>query len=454
MARKRTIEQLSTAWNTEGREHFTEYSALLARLYKGEDVEVDAEDPRTEAEGDAVIKAIIDLNKRGEWQKARALFDPAYAPVFRWIKTNESPVSFATILGPDDVLVRFGTAWDRKPTTYHLKGGTAKPVADVRGMNRSRNREHLVLARAAGLTFHDGHAGIGGLRKPRAKLPWPKMSILMPRGLTEEHQARWKTKETALAVEQLQISDDGMRVVVSCYRQGILLASRHRSEPAWRLLLPDARDREEDAGIPIAGDMTHVAISRDGKRLAWGHQDSAHYLAEIGKGGEPRRYATVGTASEYPHDACFSDDGRYVSLNSCHFYQGATRAFDWKGNRGKRIPGYKPSRAAPVIDSSLRVYASCWLPKPGAFLLAGAGVMRAVTVKGKIVFVQGFGSSGASIDFCPESKRLAVGSYSGFLHLYDPYEEEEPGRVDGFHARREVARWAFWRRLPNGPIRW
>jgi hypothetical protein len=103
---KRTLEQLSTAWNTAGRAYFTDYSAGLARVYQGEeDVELDIEDPRSEATGDTVIKAIIDLNKRGEWKKARALFDPAYSPVFRWIKTNERSVSFATILAPDEVLV-------------------------------------------------------------------------------------------------------------------------------------------------------------------------------------------------------------------------------------------------------------------------------------------------------------------------------------------------------------
>ena len=58
------------------------------------------------------------------------------------------------------------------------------------------------------------------------------------------------------------------------------------------------------------------------------------------------------------------------------------------------------------------------------------------------------------MDFCPESRRFALAGYSGFVHLYDPYEEEHPGRIDGVRARREVARWAFWPRLPNGPIRW
>jgi hypothetical protein len=181
----------------------------------------------------------------------------------------------------------------------------------------------------------------------------------------------------------------------------------------------------------------------------------------------PAWYATVGNLSEYPHYAAFSDDGRHVALNSCHFYNGATVAFDWEGNRGKDLPAYDVSPEAPAIEGSLRVYAGCWLPRdvldatmggpvesPGAFALAGSGILRVVTISGQLAIVQGFGSSASSLDFCPESRRLAIGGYSGYVHLYDPYQEELPGRIDGVRARRELARWAFWPELPNGPIRW
>ena len=455
-------------WNESGRAHFTEYSTRLAAFYGGDsDVDLDLKDPRTAADGDRVVKTIIDLNELGDWQRARELFDPAYAPVFRWIEPNNKELGFVTILGPDELLVRHGSAWHADGQTYHLHGGTATPLPDITGMARSRNRDHLVLARAAGLVILDARAGLNST--PRATIPWPNMSILMPRGLSAEEQAAWSTTETALEIEELSVSDDGMRIVVSCYRQGILLASRHPGEPVWQLLLPDARSpyHDDDGDAPTAGDMTHVAISRDGTRLAWGEQSSSHHLARIGAGGDAEWYASVGPASEYPHRACFSDDGRHVALNSCHFYNGVTVAFDWEGNGGKSLASYEAHPEAPVIDGSLRVYSACWLPNDvlaatmgrpvesaGAFVLAGSGIMRCVNVKGQLAFVQGFGSSAGSIDFCPESRRLAIGAYSGFLHVYDPYEEELPGRIDGVRARREVARWIFWSQLPNGPIRW
>ena len=81
-------------------------------------------------------------------------------------------------------------------------------------------------------------------------------------------------------VEQISISDDGMRIVVSCYRQGIVLASRHPGDRTWTRLHPnpDAPYSTDDS----AGDMTHVAISRDGRSLAWGAQSTQHFCNDIG----------------------------------------------------------------------------------------------------------------------------------------------------------------------------
>jgi len=461
-----TLEELSAAWNEAGRAYFSEFSGRLAKLYTGEEAgDLDMKDPRSQAMGDKVIRAVIDLNAQGQWQRARELFDPAYSPLMPWIERNDQDLSFVAIVGDDEVIVRRGSPWRRDGVTFHLAGDRATPIDDVYGVHRSRNRDWLVLARDAGLEFRDARAALSS--PPIATLPWPSLDILRPRGLAEG--AEWEAPEAGpLKIEQLEIDDAGMRVVVSCYRQGILLASRHRDEPPWTLLWPDARKpyshREPDEA-PSAGDMTHVAISRDGKRLAWGSQDAGHFLAEIDR--EPQWYATVGHLSEYPHYACFSDDGRYVALNSCHFYNGATVCFDWEGNRGVELETYEQHEQAPCIDGGLRVYSACWLDKPvleaivrqdteadGGFLLAGSGIMRMCTPRHGLVFVQGFGSSAGAIDYCRDTRRLALSGYSGFVHVYDPYEEELPGRVDGFNPRRELTRWVMWEHLPAGPVRW
>ncbi len=456
------LEDLAGAWNDAGRTYYAEYSTRLAKFYGEGDrtVDLDMKDPRSEAMGDEVIRAVIALNAEGKGERARELFDPAYSPVFPWIKQSKRSFGFVTILGPDELLVFRGEPWKKDGVTFHLRGGKASPVEDVQGFCRSRNRDHLVFAREAGLEIRDARAGLES--PPVATLPWPEPSIFRPRGMNEAQAAEWEDETGRLKIEHLAVSDDGKRVVLTCYRQGILLASLHAGDAPWTLLWPQAEPPfwNDESEAPRAGDMTHVAISRDGTRLAFGSQDVGHFLAEIGEGGVPKLRFAVNPLSEYPHDACFSDDGRLVALNSCHLYSGATACFDWEAERSE-------DEHVPCIDRGLRVYASCWLDKPvvdaiagkqakspGAFALAGNGILRIVSPTGAIGVVQGFGSSAGAIDFCPESKRLALTSYAGFVHVYDPYSEELPGRIDGFRARREVARWVMWEHLPNGPIRW
>src|SRR5687767_14533234 len=136
--------------------------------------------------GDAVVRQLIDLNAQGHWRRARELFDPAYSPVFGWIKPTKRSLGFVTILGPDELLVRRGSAWQPDGVTFHLREGTATPVDDVLGVCRSRNRDHLVLARAAGLEVRDARAGIRGLDGPAiSTIPWPGLDFFRPRGLTD-----------------------------------------------------------------------------------------------------------------------------------------------------------------------------------------------------------------------------------------------------------------------------
>jgi hypothetical protein len=469
----KSLQQAATYWNETGRAYYAEYSRRLGVYYGDGDqsIDLDMNDPRSEALGKRVMAAVIDYNQKGQWQRAREQFDPAYSPLFPLIKKSDCHLGFVAILGPDELLVKNGAAWKTDGVTYHLKGGDKTIVPDVRGLHRSRNRNHLVLARGKALEIHDARtAAANKFAQPVATIPWPDLSIFRPEGMNEGQAADWQAlDDDDLQIEQLGMSDDGMRIVVSCYRQGILLASRHPGEPAWQLVMPDGRDPYWwDNGVaPSAGDMTHVAISPDGKRLAWGDQSSPHFVAEIADDGVPAWYATVGNRSEYPHYACFSDDGRYVALNSCHFYNGSTISFDCQGNRGVKLEAYEDHPQAPCIDGSLRVYAATWVGKPvleaaygkpvrnpGGFVLAGNGIFRIVGATSGLASVQGFGSSASAIDYCHESNRLALTSFSGFVHLYDPLADELPGRIDGMRPRREIARWAMWDHLPHGPVRW
>ncbi len=480
------LQKLSTAWNTAGRGFFVDQSERLTKFYGGDsEIKLEGADPRSAAQGRAVLKEVIRLNRAGKWHQARELFDPAYAPLFSEIKKSDTSLPFVTILGPDEFLVRRGGAWTTNSQVFHLKGGTAKVLHGVSAAARSSDRATLALAKpGVGIEMRNARAGLTS--KVLGMLPWPSMAMLKPTGLTAAHDTRWAADDSkALALEQLAVSNDGKRVAISCYRQGILLGSLRRGEPTWQLIFPSTKapwkfgndfapDNDEEH-LTFSADMLHVALSGDGNRLAFGCQDSEHFLLDVSNGKKPALHATVGQASEYPHHACFSADGDVVALNSCHFYHGATRGFVWPGKPGAKLAAYTASKRAPEIDKSLRVYASAWLEpgvwvaindarraageKPkrdpeGTFALAGNGVLRGVATTGGVLFAQTFGSSASSMDFCPESHRLVVASYSGFVHVFDPYQNELPGRAEGYRARRELKRWVMWAHLKGGPICW
>lgn len=466
-----TREALAAHWNELGRAHFRDACERITRHYLGErGVDLALRDPRSPALGHAVMREVLAMRAEGRQHAIRATFDPAYAPLLPWFERTNRALDFVTLLGPDELLVRRGSPWQSDAVMLHLRGGEARELEGVVGACRSRNRDHLILARTSGLELRDARAGLDA--PPIATLAWPHLSIFRPRGLDPDVAWVDDGRIERLALERLEVSDDGRRVVVSCYRQGILLASLHEGETPWTLLWPDARApyaHDSDPAELTAGDMTHVAISRDGRRVAFGSQDAGHFVAELDAAGQPQWYATVGHLSEYPHDACFSADGRYLALNSCHFYSGATVCFDLEGHRGLTLEQYEVHPAAPCIDPHLRVYASCWLDRTfvetivgadaapemhGLFLLAGAGLFRIVSTTGAVVAAQSFGSSASSVDFCPETRRIALASYSGVVHVYASDEPELDGRIDGFRARRELYRWLTWEQLPGGPLRW
>jgi hypothetical protein len=89
----------------------------------------------------------------------------------------------------------------------------------------------------------------------------------------------------------------------------------------------------------------------------------------------------------------------------------------------------------------------------GAFLLAGSGCATAVTPDGKVLWELLIGSSAGSVDVCPKSRRILIGSYSGMPHVLDTDKKEEPDRAIGWNSPKELKRWIFWN-TRKGPIQW
>lgn len=424
-------------WNRLGRVHIAAMSARLRAFHDGKSEEVRLEtDPRSGALAEAVLSEVRRLNAEGRWQEARLRFDAAHEPFIDSLDARGRNLPCAIILGPDSFLVRTGSAYETGET-LHIDGGSIRTMPGIWASAISADRGALLTAGEAGFEITAGFDG------PRlARLHWP---------------TAWRGR-----LDQLRVANGGSRVAFADDEEGVWLGTPDGGGGRWTQVHPDsARAAEAEADVPgvsWSDSMTHCALSADGRFIGYGSQCYGHYLDRIDDDGHAHRHAYVDPVSEYPHDACLSHDGAHAAFNSCHFYHGGTVAVATAAVEGREIATRHGDRGTVPINSYLRVYASIWLPgnavgvAPGAFALAGSGFLSCVAPDGRLVFEQGFGSSGSALDYCPRSRRLLLSSYSGFLHVYDVDEVDAPDRVIGVGARRELYRWVLWKGIE--PFRW
>ncbi|MEM7223821.1 MAG: WD40 repeat domain-containing protein [Pseudomonadota bacterium] len=407
------------------------------------------------------------MNLAGRWRDARPIFDPAHAPFIEEMERNNSGITFAIILGPDEFLIRKGSFY-QNGQVYHIRGDQAVERPELQAFAISRNRKYVALLDSRGtITIRLGLQG-----DAVSSLSWPPSDFFRPEGLPDEIAQSWDVSGLALRLETLAVSDDGRRLLAVNGQGGIFVARSEGGRPSLELLYPSVdpkyglvefatevlKDDRNETFFPSL-DMLHAALSPCGRYVGLGTQDYGHFIVDLDAPGGASVISELGYLSEYPHNACFSDDSVWVAFNSCHFYCGMTIAARVAKARGQTTEPYEESPLAPAIDSYLRVYASTWTPAglggahKGAFLLAGGAVATAVTPKGKVLWELIFGSSAGSVDVCPISRRILIGSYSGMLHMLDPDSVEAPDRAIGWNAPKELKRWIFWR-TRKGPIQW
>ncbi len=438
-------------------------AALEAIIDHGEDVDEDLlEDERSEELADAVLDEVVALNQAGQWQQARSRFTPAHRPFDSHM--GDLGLHAVVLLGPERMLVRLGDE------VLHIDGEQVVAVEGASMFAISRNRRWLVIAAVEGLTVHhvpDMPAGM--LASPQRLIPWPEGVDVDP-----------------ASVRTLDIVDDGLSVALASDEFGIWFASGD----AWTVLAPrpgvgddNTGDGDEDLaegadgvqnlgtdacpvyigsyaqlksrfGGPLGLDMAHAALSPDGRFIAYGWQDaiSGHYVDRVTENSiEP--LGRIEARSDYPYCVRFTDDSQKVLSNSRYGVSGITVCVDL----ASLADGLNE---APHTDEYLRAYGVTLLPgthfgleEPVAWI-GGAGWSHASPLSGgKPVFTHFLGSALRAFDFDPVCGRVAVASASGVLHVLDPFCEAENGQERGYHPRRELFRWLFWKALDK-PVRW
>ncbi len=452
------------SWNELGRRVAQNNSAEIGAFHEGRKDEPSImQDPRSPEMAEAVLAEVIRLNVDGRAGEAREQFDPAHEPFIPALEKGGRGLNFCAILGQDEFLVQQGTHYT-ETTTWHIQGEQIVQAVTLAGFAWSRNRQHFVVVHRDGaITVQEAYGA-----PPRDRILAVPGPAFVPLGLPEALREQYETPGDEAAYTHLAISDDGSRILLCDAERGVALLRKGEAEWSVELVYPSIalgledqmREQiEEDGEFRPFFDMIHAALSPDGRFAAVGTQDEGHYLIDLdGKDG-PVLHAHLGHLSEYPHDACFSDDSDVVALNSCHFYNGATFSAEISAVQGLSLPPYEEHPQRMMLNPYLRVYASGFLPASmtegarGAFLLAGSGFAACVTPKGTILWELGFGSSAGGVDICAQTGPVLLASYSGMLHLLDPNQRQDPCIFSGYRAPQELRRWLFWDRLDQ-PLIW
>lgn len=411
----------TTKWNELGRAKNQRVCEAFDEIIDGggSSTENLTADARPRALADAVLAEVVALNRAGKWREARDHFDPAHGPFIPHMEETELGISQAVILGPESFLIRRGSSYDEGPV-LHLDGDTVTTLPGVSGFAISRNRKWLALATTEGVTVAAGFKG-----KVLRTIAWPEGEAIRPTSFS--------------------ISDDGERFVLASDAAGVWLAR----EGEWTKLVPREGTGDDADQVP---DVIHAAISPDGKRVAYGWQDSPGHYVDAIEGKTLERYGVVGTVRDTPYHLLFTADSQRLLANTRYMQGGCTVSPTVESIRGLEEYDDLPE-GTPQTDEYLRAYGMTILPGDIVWI-GGAGWSHAAPMDGgKPAFTQFLGSTLDAFDYDPVSKRAIVGGTAGMLHVIDPATPAPKGCERGYKPRKELYRWIFWDTL-DAPIRW
>lgn len=428
----------SARWREQARQYC---AAINAFVEKGEAEGWDAagaepNELRTPEEASAVLEILRQAQSVPDGARVRELFPPGFAVLASLADQHGQWIGPIVYVGDDLLIARTGDPWERTETIA-LRGRHAERLHDLVVVGRSASREIIGCGRDAHVALHRGWGG-----PVTATLPWPNGSEGLPDGLRHESFQR------PSQVDELIPFDDGERALLVS-NAGVFLMQPGGAtllHPRDELLQELIELVDDDAAFSIDLRMQHGAVSPDHQLVVVGGQDGKHRVLDR----ELRVVAEVGPHGEYPHHAVFTADGRFVALNACHFYNGATIRVARDDLPGLRTDFYEEHPAIEVINDFARVYASASI---GSELMLGDayGYVHGVGADGS-KWKHFVGGNVSGMDVSPDGKTLAVASVTGMVHLLELDAGDDPYRI-GTSNHRERARWLLWSGVEQ-PLCW
>jgi len=306
------IETPQKEWNRKTLEYVGSINRFVEKgLRDGWDaVGKEPEDPgRTHLIEDA-LSAVRLANSEGRLKELREYWPPAHEPFIDILDANGQSIPLVHIL-PDKSIVAWIGAPYEGGRAFQIQGESISELPDTPFFGVCPNRRYFGYSLPAGVKVTDGWHG------PQTVMcPWPTGKENIPLGFDV------KEFSTHPIVSRLIPFPDGNRVLLIS-EDGIFVIS---SEKSTRLLPTEANLAEhfawlnneypgDNLSMPLS--MEHGAVSKNGKLIAVGSQDSSHLVFDENLS----LVGDVGNFSEYPHYALFSSDNDLLAFNSCHSAQ-------------------------------------------------------------------------------------------------------------------------------------
>ncbi|SDI16072.1 PQQ-like domain-containing protein [Pseudomonas flavescens] len=367
----------------------------------------------------------------------RTDWPPAHLPLVPLLDEQAQAISALALLDDGSLLARIGSSYERG-RLVRIQGDQWHEVIGIDFFGRCPARRYFALARASGISVHDGWDG------PQvARFDWPTGL----EGLPED--AGFEALEQPATPTALIPFPDGQRVLLVS-PDGIFVLA----EDATTRLLPRPAEICKDLhkGTPVDDialglSMEHGAVSADGRWLAVGEQCGSHLVFD----STLQQVADVGPAGEYPHFALFNRRSDRLILNACHFYSGATLCVAVADLPGMQTDFYSEDQRTPVVQDGARVYAG--VSRGDTFIVGDAyGYLRAFDEQGNERWQHHIGSTICAMDLSADGNTLAVSSHAGFVCLID-LDAGRPAWQIGTGEHHERQRWLFWKGQSK-PLRW
>jgi WD40 repeat protein len=371
----------------------------------------------------------------------RDRWPPAHGPLVKILEDNGQSIPLVCILPDGSIVARIGAPYE-PGRTIRIAGDIVIDVPEVGFFGRCPNRRYFAIAEEKGVRIVDGWKG-----PIVARCPWPTGLEGVPEGFDVPALKLPPTVTSLIpfpdGLRTLLVSIDGIFVLSPLGARRLLPTTVQMKEHfEW------SRNTYPEHKLNIGLSMEHGAISKDGKLIVVGSQDSTHLVFD----DQFNIVGNIGHRSEYPHYALFSADDCTIALNSCHFYNGITIGVSTACLPGITTAPYEDDQTTPILQDGSRVYAGA--SRGDEFIIGDAsGYVRAFSTTGEARWQQFIGSSVGGMDLSADGKTIAVSTYAGFLAIFKLDAGIQARHQIGSGNHLETRRWILWKN-ESKPLIW